>query len=141
MDILFVSVEDINGGAARAAYRIYKSLQNSGIKCKMLVQNKTSDDFTVIGPETIFRKAFGRIRPLLDSIPVKKYKNRSQTAFSTSYFPFSDVSKKINALNPDIVHLHYCDTMFRIEDLKRIKAPIVYHLHDMWPFTGGCHYD
>jgi len=29
----------------------------------------------------------------------------------------------------------------RIEDIVKIKAPIVWSLHDMWPFTGGCHYD
>jgi glycosyltransferase involved in cell wall biosynthesis len=31
--------------------------------------------------------------------------------------------------------------MMRIEDIARIKAPIVWSLHDMWAFTGGCHYD
>jgi glycosyltransferase involved in cell wall biosynthesis len=27
-----------------------------------------------------------------------------------------------------------------ISTLKKIKAPLVWTLHDMWPFTGGCHY-
>jgi len=31
--------------------------------------------------------------------------------------------------------------MLRIEDLAKIKKPIVWSLHDMWAFTGGCHYD
>jgi len=31
--------------------------------------------------------------------------------------------------------------MMTIEDIARIKAPIVWSLHDMWAFTGGCHYD
>jgi hypothetical protein len=31
--------------------------------------------------------------------------------------------------------------MMRIEDLAKIKAPIVWSLHDMWAFTVGCHYD
>jgi glycosyltransferase involved in cell wall biosynthesis len=31
--------------------------------------------------------------------------------------------------------------MMKIEDIARIKAPIVWSLHDMWAFTGGCHYD
>jgi glycosyltransferase involved in cell wall biosynthesis len=29
----------------------------------------------------------------------------------------------------------------KIETLKQFKKPIVWTLHDMWPFTGGCHYD
>jgi glycosyltransferase involved in cell wall biosynthesis len=31
--------------------------------------------------------------------------------------------------------------MIKIEDMARIKAHIVWSLHDMWAFTGGCHYD
>jgi glycosyltransferase involved in cell wall biosynthesis len=31
--------------------------------------------------------------------------------------------------------------MMTIEDIARIKAPIVWSLHDMWAFTGGCHYN
>ena len=29
----------------------------------------------------------------------------------------------------------------RYDDIIKIKAPIVWSLHDMWAFTGGCHYD
>jgi glycosyltransferase involved in cell wall biosynthesis len=28
----------------------------------------------------------------------------------------------------------------RIKTIKRINVPMVWTLHDMWPFTGGCHY-
>jgi len=29
--------------------------------------------------------------------------------------------------------------MIKIEDLSKIKAPIVWSLHDNWAFSGGCH--
>lgn len=29
----------------------------------------------------------------------------------------------------------------RIETLARLELPLVWTLHDMWAFTGGCHYD
>ncbi len=49
--------------------------------------------------------------------------------------------KKINAINPYIVHLHWINgTMLKIEDVPKIRAPIVWSLHDMWAFTVGCHY-
>ncbi len=48
----------------------------------------------------------------------------------------------INEINPDIVHLHWINGgMIKIEDLLKIKKPLVWSLHDMWAFTGGCHYD
>ncbi len=74
--------------------------------------------------------------------PVRFYKNKTKTPFSSSWFGFSKIVDTINEINPDIVHLHWvCSGMIRIEDIARIKAPIVWSLHDMWAFTGGCHYD
>jgi hypothetical protein len=143
MKILIVNTSDIQGGAARAACRLHKSLLVQNIDSQMLVQNKQSDDFTVItNAETKIQKVFNKLRPTLDSLPVKKYKNRNKTLFSPSWFGFSNVVDKINEINPDIVHLHWINTgIVKIEDLARIKSPMVWSLHDMWAFTGGCHYD
>ena len=54
MKVIHINSSDINGGAARAAYRIHKSLQhfgeiNGNIDSKMRVINKDSDDYTVDG--------------------------------------------------------------------------------------------
>lgn len=142
MKILIVNISDLHGGAARAAYRLHQSLLAQNIESQMLVQNKISDDYTVVGEEGRFRKYFNIARSFLETIPLKQYKNRTQTFFSPSWFGFSSIADKINALNPDIVHLHWInDGMLRVEDLLKIEAPIVWSLHDMWPFTGGCHYD
>lgn len=87
-------------------------------------------------------RRFGKVRPFLDSLPLKKYKDRTSTLFSTGWFPFGGIAERINKLNPDLVHLHWiAGGMMRIEEIEKIKAPIVWSLHDMWPFTGGCHYD
>lgn len=142
MNILIVNNSDIEGGAARAAYRLHKSLLAEGINSQMLVQSKTSDNFTVIGPTNKIQKGLSKLRPTLDNLPVRRYKERTKTLFSPCWVPFSGIVDRINALNPDIVHLHWvAGGMMRIEDIARIKAPIVWSLHDMWPFTGGCHYD
>ncbi|GAB6182726.1 glycosyltransferase family 4 protein [Thermodesulfovibrio hydrogeniphilus] len=142
MKILIVNTNDIQGGAARAAYRLHKALLEQGIDSKMLVQDKSSDDYTVIGPSNKIEKAIAKLRPFLDSLPVRFYKNRTKTLFSPAWLPFSNVVKKINELSPDIVHLHWiAGGMMRIEDIAKIKAPVVWSLHDMWAFTGGCHYD
>ena len=52
MKILIVNTSDIEGGAARAAYRLFKALQNEGIDVYMLVQRKFSDDYKVLFPDT-----------------------------------------------------------------------------------------
>ena len=43
----------------------------------------------------------------------------------------------INAQKPDIVHLHWikADTI-SLKEICKINAPVVWHLHDLWPFLG-----
>ena len=142
MKILIVNTHDTSGGAARAAYHLHKALQSIGVESQMLVQNKTSDDLTVIGPQTKMQKGMSFLRPVLDALPVRHYKNKSQTLFSPAWLPFSGIVDKINASDADVVHLHWIVAgMMRLEDIARIKKPIIWSLHDMWAFTGGCHYD
>jgi glycosyltransferase involved in cell wall biosynthesis len=140
MKILHINTYDIDGGAARATYRLHKALLSSGVDSQMLVQSKSSDDFTVFIETGKVRKILTRLNPHIDSIPVRFYKNRIGTLFSPSSYSFGNIVNKINDINPHIVHLHWiCGGMMRIEDIARIKAPIVWTLHDNWAFTGGCH--
>lgn len=142
MKILIVNRSDLDGGAARAAYRLHKALLDNEINSQMLVQYKSSDDHTVIDSSTKIQKFLGKLRPTLDSLPTKFFKHKSKMLFSPSWLPFSNIVNKINEINPDIVHIHWiCSGMIRIEDIAKIKAPIIWSLHDMWAFTDGYHYD
>jgi len=142
MKVLVLSETDIAGGAARAAYRLHQSLLLHGIDSKMLVQRKKSDDFSVITKHNNLKMYFDRLRPIIDSIPNRIYKKRKKVLFSSSWLGFNNVSDAVNDLNPDVVHLHWiAGGMMRFEEISKINAPIVWSLHDMSPFTGGCHYD
>ncbi len=140
MKILIVNSSDTQGGASRAAYRLHLSLLANHIDCQMLVQSKSSDDFTVIGPMTKLEKIMSILRPRFDNLPVNFYKKRTKMPFSPAWFPSGHMVKKINAIKPDIVHLHLINAgMLKIEDIAKINAPVVWSLHDNWVFTGGCH--
>lgn len=142
MKILMVNASDINGGAARAAYRLHRALLDQNIDSQMLVQEKNSSDHTVICSAGKMGRAMEKmkIRLRLDQLPLKFYKNRTKTSFSPAWLPWSNIVNKINEINPHIVHLHLINSgMIRIEDLMKIKIPIVWSLHDNWAFTGGCH--
>ncbi len=141
MKVLIVSASDINGGAARAAYRLHKSLIVKDVDSQMLVQSKDTNSSHVLVSETKINRYLSRLRPLIDSLPTRIYKNRLPTLFSPSLLPFSDVVKRVNTIKPDVVHLHWITGgMMRVEDIAKIKVPIIWSLHDMWGFTGGCHY-
>lgn len=140
MKVVTVNAHDIQGGAAKAAYRLHKALIAKKIDSTLLVQFKFSDDFTVEGPQTMGQKIFARIRNFVGIFRMKMYKNKRNTLFSSSKVPFTDVAQRINKLKPDIVHLHWVNAGFLdIKDLVDIEAPIVWTLHDDWPITGGCH--
>lgn len=76
---LLISTNDINGGAARAAYRLHRGLQSINISSQMLVQNKESDDYTVIAPATKLSKVIGKLKPTLDLLRLQLYPNKYET--------------------------------------------------------------
>jgi len=142
MKILIVNTADTSGGAARAAYRLHKSLLENNVNSQMLVQNKGSDDHTVLCLTSKISKLLNKFRAKLDALPFLFCNHKVSTLFSCAWLPSGEIIKKINEINPDIVHLHWINGgMIKIEDLTKIKAPLVWSLHDMWPFSGGWHYE
>ncbi|NNM55468.1 MAG: glycosyltransferase [Spirochaetales bacterium] len=108
----------------------------------MLVQDKKSDDPTVLGPRSAGEKAVIRLRTFLDQLPLAAYPHRGSAMFSPAWVPFSPVLGRLRKLAPDIIHLHWVQKgMLSINDWKKLPGPIVWTLHDMWAFTGGDHYD
>ena len=141
MNVLILNTFDNQGGAAIATYRLHRGLRSIGINSHLLVQGKKTDEYSVIGPLTKLQKVLAILRPYLDSVATYFYSKRQKVLFSSAWLP-EKLASKIAKLNPDIVHLFWVNGGFlRIETLKKLKQPIVWTLHDMWPFTGGCHYD
>ncbi len=143
MQVLHLSTSDISGGAAIAAYRLHQGLQHLGVTSQMLVGKKSSDDRTVFAPKSNFSKALGILKPTLDCLPLRFYPGCDITRLSLSLEWLPDgIAPKVAQLTPDILNLHWaCGGFLRIETLAKLKQPIVWTLHDMWAFTGGCHYN
>ena len=81
---LLISASDISGGAARATYLLHQGLQSINVDSQMLVQNKQTDDYTVISPVSKLSKGIGKLKPTLDSLPLQLYPQRDR---STCYKP------------------------------------------------------
>ena len=144
MKTLLINSSDVRGGAARASYRLHQGLKQVGINSTMLVQDKRSTDISVIGPKLIGLKGVGVnyiFRYIVDKMPLLLYPKHQTIIWSPQWLP-NKIHKKINRLNPDIVHFHWiCDGFVPIQEVAKIKQPLIWTLHDMWPFTGGCHYN
>lgn len=138
MKILHLCSSDLDGGAAKAAFRLMKAQRRSGLDSRMLVQSKRGDDASVTAVGSVFK---GLLRRNLDQLRLTLfYKNRT-AMFSPASIPLRSLKKHIAEFDPDVVHLHWvCNGFFRIENLAEMPQPVVWTMHDMWPMTGGCHY-
>ena len=143
LKILHLNRSDLNGGAARGAYWLHQALLKAGVDSLMLVDEKISDDFSVMGPETIFYREFNRLKLKIDKLPLLFYDNfykKRHPLFSPSWIP-SKIPVQVGKIAPDIINLHWvCSGFLRPESLAKFNKPIVWTLRDMWGFTGGCHY-
>ena len=140
MKVLLINSSDIQGGAARAAYRLHQGLQYIAINSQMLVQKKVSDDKTVFAPKAKLSQGIAQAKRTVDILPLKFYRQRSNTSYSLSWLA-DTIVPKVNEINPDIINLHWINAGFmQIETITKFKRPLVWTLHDMWAFTGGCHY-
>ncbi len=140
MKILHVNISDSIGGASKAAYRLHKSLRKIGVDSHMLVFNKDTDDNTVISLKNKKQKIFLEIRRYIENKILNRYSHRVRIIFSLSLLRNRHLIKKINNINPDIVHLHWVNGgLLGIIDLLKIKRKIVWSMHDNWIISGGCH--
>jgi len=140
LKIFQLNHSDINGGAARAAYRIHHALRASGIDSQMLVNQASAGDWTVQGPTGQAAKAMSRIRPQLTKPLRALLRSGNPIIHSPAIVP-STWPQRLNALDADVVHLHWVQgEMLSVADIARIRKPIVWTLHDMWAFCGAEHY-
>lgn len=140
MSVLHVSQSDQNGGAARAAYRLHRALLDYGVGSSMKVRDKKSDDWTVEGPESKYGKAGSLLRPALGGLAMGLQKSGNANLHTGNWLP-SDWSGRLNGTDAEVVNLHWVgDEALSIEDIGRIRKPVVWTLHDMWPFCGAEHY-
>lgn len=140
MKILFANTRDFVGGAAIAAYRLFRGIKELGYDSSMIVDIKNSTDKSVKSPSKKIELIKQKLRAKLDYLPQQIYKYDDGLVRSLSFIPGPNL-KKINESNPDIVHLHWINNGFlSIEQLAKIKSPIVWTLHDMWAFCGAEHY-
>ncbi|MEA5573378.1 glycosyltransferase family 4 protein [Calothrix sp. UHCC 0171] len=139
MHPLILSTFDISGGAAKAAFRLHQGLRKINIDSTMLVQYQESSENHIIGATNKLEKYLNQGRPTLDNLPLNRYQGQGYGTFSPQWVP--DLTKsKIANLSPDIINLHWICGYIQIESIPRWNKPLVWTLHDMWTFTGGCQY-
>lgn len=143
MRVLIINTSERIGGAAIAANRLMEALKNNGVNAKMLVRDKQSSLVSVV--------------PLPSSwkLPAKFIWERFVIWLSNGFsrnnlFQMdiantgTDITSMSDFRMADVVHLHWVNQGFlSLDDITKILRsgkPVVFTMHDMWYFTGVCHY-
>ena len=142
INILSLSTSDYQGGASIASYRITTAINKFSNQCssKLLVARKYTKDESVIEYYNLVGKSLYFVK-LLSSRKIQNLqKTNNKITHSGSYFP-SRIHKFINYHNSDVVHLNWVqDEFLPISSIYKIRKPLVWTLHDSWPFCGTEHH-
>lgn len=106
----------------------------------MLVNFKESRDESVSCAGSPTANGLRRALSYADMLPLVVYPKRTWTQWTTGYLP-GRILSRVERAKPDLLHLHWVGRGFvPIRALRHFRVPVVWTMHDMWPFTGGCHY-
>lgn len=127
----------VEGGAGIAMRRLKQGLNSAGVDAKSISfsPGAKSDHFQVALPKEV-HEVHDRVFSLW------KGEQSGQTLFSASY-PSIPLRQLDFLKYFDVINLHWVQRLLSNEAIayiSRLGPPVVWTMHDMNPFTGGCHY-
>ena len=141
MRSLHINYFNRKGGAAISCNRLIEPLNKNNINSELLtndqyfekkyINSKFKQDLSILNHK--LKKYF--------SIKIKEFFNSENIYKDSINFFNSKIHNYINYHESNIVNLHWiCDEMISIEEIGKIKKPLVWTAVDMWPFIGSEHY-
>jgi glycosyltransferase involved in cell wall biosynthesis len=123
------------GGAGKVADSLHQHQVNLGM----------DSSFYFVNSDAIARTPFQNpgisVKALADKFLVGQSQNSSIFSFYRSSHSIRRYAKLLSSF--DVVHFHWIPGVFNLEKLEfpiNNRTKFFWSIHDMWPFTGGCHY-
>lgn len=139
MRVLIISTTERTGGGAIAAKRLLTALNKNGVKAKMLVRDKQTDDVNVASYGNVIPKVTERLRLMCRLI--KPFRQTWQYDLASDGI---DILSTPEYKEADVIHLHWVNQgMLSLKQLRQMLLSgkrIVWTMHDEWPFRGIRHY-
>ena len=143
----------LSGGAAVAARRLHQSLLNCGIDSRFWYQKNRKTTAPEDQGYYPVVKAWSRTPSDLLAFPSQKlhkfrFKNAMRNRpegfeFFSSPRVFPPTTIDFSEIDSDVIHLHWVSKLIDYASFFGSipnDFPIIWTLHDMNPFTGGCHH-
>lgn len=145
MKILLVSnsagLDGKSGGAAIACRRLMEALILAGHQVKMLTLTNTKGD-SILNQYSINSLAYFFFRVYRYFFYSRAYKTIKKHHIHSGPKSPSDIKSHELYKWADIINLHWVSGLLDYPSFfsPNVKKPVVWTLHDMNAFTGGCHY-
>lgn len=135
MKVVHITTTDY-GGAYRAASNISLAMCKQGIISSVLVREKSSSEDVVPAISTRVELFFSKARNLFNLLISHGDVVNDRLGYA--------IHKHQLVKEADVIVLHWINSFVSYRGVERLlkwDKPVVWVMHDMWPFTGGCHYD
>jgi len=147
--IVHINKSIATGGAALAAYRLFAAQKKLGqFDYRFFVQQNerriSEEGIAAAGKGYLWDK-MGLVRLALEKFQLLFHERDAGIRFQYSMGNTGINPARYSLLEEaDLYHLHWiCQGFLSLRGLQslfRMGKPVIWTLHDMWPFTGGCHY-
>lgn len=142
MRVLIVNTSERAGGAAVAAKRLMEALNNNGVKAKMLVRDKETEQITVVGLPHNWWQQWHFLWERMVIYARERFSKRHLFEIDIANTG-ADITGLHEFKEADIIHLHWINQgMLSLAGIRKILdsgKPVVWTMHDIWPATAICH--
>lgn len=125
------------GGAFKAANRLQDAIRQFDIDSQIIVRTKRNLDSDTV--------------PFFSN-PIQSFISKCKNCINLMWkrneifrdLLGTDISQNEILSSADIIIIHWINSFLSYHSLSRIselRKPVILVLHDMWTYTGGCHYD
>ncbi|MBX2878962.1 MAG: glycosyltransferase [Granulosicoccus sp.] len=143
MRVVHISRID-RGGAANGCIGLHHGLLDQGIDSQLLVLEKTRSDIRACHSLYNHRHTLQIAKVKNKLWGCKRYKKRGlPSGYEDFTFPYSSHRPESHELvkSAHIVNLHWVANFINYPTFfKQLSKPVFWTLHDMNPFSGGCHF-
>lgn len=135
MKVVHIVTTDF-GGAFKAVERIQDSLRYYDEQSDILVRSRFFDTDTIEVMNTPSKRFCSKTKNFINLL-------LSKNEVITDLFG-ADLTGHPVVMEADVLILHWVNSFISEKSVRKLAGlhkPIIWVMHDMWVFTGGCHYD
>lgn len=143
MNVLLLNTSEHTGGAAIATLRLCRALRSEGIAAQMMVRDGGEGAGEAVAASGRLQAKYHFLAERASIFLQNGLRRDTLFAIDTASHG-ADITHHPAFRKADIVHLGWVNqgmlSLSGLHSILRTGKPVVWTLHDMWTFTGICHY-